>query len=223
MAVFVVRKLVLLGFSFLFYTVSSKEMLKLILILQWSGPDPIGPYIGGAFPVAIEDVYSSGKFSYLTNLYDVTWVAFDSGCTACDSLNLTITSIVTESYGVNKKPIFIFGTAFDCDSVALVASASDVPFISPLCIDSRLEQHPVFPTFSRTVGSGSYWAACLAKTVQKFGWKRVAVVTSDDENLLGTLEDIQKQLEAVNVMVFEIHVTKADVTNIRVYVDKNRG
>ncbi|ORZ37247.1 periplasmic binding protein-like I [Catenaria anguillulae PL171] len=103
------------------------------------------------------------------------------------NLQFTILSCILLAAGNGAVGILGESSSDNSKRVASIGGVVNVPQCSPFSSSSDLSDKIRYPTFFRTVVTGSTLAVCLKQIMDAFKWKRIGVLSESGNNFLETI------------------------------------
>ena len=160
------------------------DPLKLGFLIPWTDEWELGPFMGSAALLGIQTAQELG----LLGGRSVIWEWTDTHCQARPGLG----GAVDMWSNLDGLDAFIGGgCSVVCEPVALLAAAFNLPYVSFGCSSDTLSNTYNYPTFSRSVGTWVSLAPMFQKAVSHYGWDRVAVITTTQNIMQLTANEIK--------------------------------
>ncbi|KPM11835.1 atrial natriuretic peptide receptor-like protein 1 [Sarcoptes scabiei] len=79
---------------------------------------------------------------------------------------------------IKDQVLAFIGPDESCASEALVAAAWNIPLISYKCIDQKLSNKTIYPTFARTLPPSSKISKSIISLLKYFNWNTIVLIVS---------------------------------------------
>ncbi len=100
------------------------------------------------------------------------------------------------------------GCSIVCQPVGLLAAAWGIPLLSFGCTSSAFTDTKTYPTFGRTTSTYSSRALAYAHLATMFGWSRIGILTTFEDNYRQLAISVVEELEKHNKTVFSQTIEK---------------
>lgn len=148
---------------------SSQGVLTLGILIPWESGWTVGPYIGGAVVVALEEINNR----QLLSEYNIEWFWEETKCEARHGLGAALKLL-------NSHPLSAYiggGCSVVCEHVALLSDAVNLPEVAFSCTSDRLSDEFTYPTFTRSVSTWVSLAPMYSLLCDTFGWQHIGMVS----------------------------------------------
>jgi len=180
----------------LVHSQSGGKNLNVGILLSWKGTWPAAQGTAAAILLAFEDL-KQGRNGTILPGYNISWVWMDSQCEANQGVASVLGLIdAYEIHGFIGPPCSVVATR-----VAQIATFYGLPMISWAAASPLLSDKDNFPFFARTVGPYTVFNKNMPAILKLFGWKHVAILSSNDDLFSPTAEDLLRTLQGKNVDV----------------------
>ncbi len=147
--------------------------LTIAYIMPWSGSWSIGPRIGGAFILGLEEVRKRN----LLPGYNIEWEFRDSACSARQGIRGAI-EIWNEVDDLDA--IIGPGCSVCCEYVSVLAANWNIPVASFGCLLDLLSDKTKYPTFFRTTHTTKDIAPFYDMICDVFDWQTVGIIATTE-------------------------------------------
>ncbi len=162
--------------------VAGNSTLTIAYLWPWTHIWPVGPTTGSTIILALREV----ERRQLLPGFNIEWYMKDSWCEANHGFKVAV-EIWDEVDDLDA--IIGPGCSVACQYVGLLAAAWKIPMVSPSCASEFLSDKDVFPTFTRSTGSGTHsYGPVFAKLCEIFDWHHIAIVSSSDPSYAPTAD-----------------------------------
>ena len=171
------------------WTAASAPTLAIAVQIPWTQGWEIGPFIGSAIVVGLEEVTER----QLLNGYDLTWQWADTYCEPRQGLASAIQ--LWSDFNSEVDAYIGGGCSVVCEPVALLSAAWNIPYVSFGCTSDTLSSKYDYPTFARSVGTWISLAPLFDKLADAYKWNRLGIVTTTENIMQLTANAIKSELE----------------------------
>ena len=151
----------------------------------------IGRVAASAIIPALEEVGRRG----LLPGYEIEWIMGSTDCTEAKAMPEAVKMWQSTP---DLDAIIGEGCSTVCNNQALLAAAWQIPIISWGCASTIFWDKGTFPTFMRTVGPWSGFSTMFDKLADRFGWSKMAIVTTREDVFVETAIAIKEEMEQHN-------------------------
>lgn len=163
--------------------------LQVGVLMPWKEGRILGPYIGGAVVVGLQEVE---KRQILPN-FTIQWHWKDTFCQPRQGLAVAV-DLWSDFNG--ELDAYIGGAcSVVCEPVALLSAAFNLPYVSFGCTSDTLSNKYNYPTFTRSVGTWVSLAPMFDQMADQLNWKTLGIVTTTENIMQLTANAIKLQME----------------------------
>ncbi len=171
--------------------VAVNNTLTLGYLVPWDKGWIIGPYIGSAIIVGIQEVYHR----QLLPDYEIEWMMVDDYCEPKQGIQVTV-----DVWNSVEDLDALIGASCSvvCIPESLLAASWNIPVIAWGCSSDGLSNKDIHPTFTRLEGTYVSRAPAFARLTDIFGWDKAGIVSTPEDLYTETSMALMAELQQAN-------------------------